>query len=81
MVEKKENPNAISLFENKLQTALENANINPNAFTSRDRVALTLESASLNSADEIQAAILNPISATKAIFGLEDKMKERITNH
>ena len=73
MVEKKENPNPISLFENKLQTALKNANINPNAFTTRDRLALTLESASLNSADEIQAAILNPISTTKAIFGLEDK--------
>ncbi len=53
MVEKKENPNPISLFENKLQTALENANINPNAFTTRDRVALTLESASLNLKERI----------------------------
>ena len=69
----KDYPKTFSLFENKLQTALENAKLNPNAFTTRDRVALSLESASLNSADEIQAAILNPISAVKSAFGLEDK--------
>ena len=63
----------MSDFRTNLQTALTENNIDLDRLTAGDRLRLVVDAASLNTADEIQAAILNPISGLKAAIGLEPK--------